>query len=483
MQGQGLVRFLLAWNPLPSRDLAGEPAMVVDDGWFRLDSPLEGLPALAVRDASVGVPPFLAGLSDFSAPWAKGVAGVLLLVAAIGGVWWARLRLLAHTHPDAPSLAEMVACLPPNGSHGVMLIGAPRTGKDGVLSELLETRRTQVALRIRLMDKDAQPELVESQLQAIPKMSAGWWWPRLMGHVVPTSQVWIDVSNLETHLVDRKRRNLALQLLEGLFVKGDTDMPRVVVVTTNVDPVAHFEEVFEEERKGIYKDAVPEVELSRFAVLLTRFHRCYVPVCQNSSAPDPWWNYDETQWRTVLEWETRSAALARVRRELLAQWHDRNQVPFDDLASAIADRAAALYQLLWTSCTRSEKLVLVQLAQEGFVTPQSATAVAALMCKGLIVLRPGPAIFNSTFRAFLREIEGSDVVRAWEGDEGHGLWVVAGRLIGSSMLAGGLFFLLTQGYSVEGLLPVLSGTGLFGVPIVRNLVARLTGGKGSPQAA
>ena len=99
------------------------------------------------------------------------------------------------------------------------------------------------------------------------------------------------------------------------------------------------------------------------------------------------------------------------------------------------------------------------------------------------MLRPGPAIFNYTFRAFLRDIERTDVLREWERGEGHGLWVVAGRLIGSSVLAGGLFFLLTQGYSVEGLLPVLSGTGLFGVPIVRNLVARLTSKEGSPQAA
>jgi hypothetical protein len=479
--GQGLVRFLLDWNPLPSRDLAGEPAMRVDEDRFRLNSPLSGLPALAVRDTSIGLPPFLARATGFSAPPVKGVFGALLLAAAIGGLCWARQRLLAHTHRDAPTLPEMLDCLSPNLTHGVMLIGAPRTGKDGVLKRELKARRTHVGLRFPLLEKEAEPNLVESQLRAIPSVPPGWWWPRFIGHVGP-SRLWIDVSNLETHLVDRKRRQLALQLLERLFDRGDRDMPRVVVVTTNVDPVAHFEEVFEEERKGIYEDAVPEVELSRFAVLLTRFHRCYVPFCRDASDPDPWWNYDESRWPEVLDWETRGAALSRARRELRARWSANERVSIDDLSSAVANRAAALYQLLWTSCTRREKLVLVQLAQEGFVTPQSADVVAALMAKGLIVLRPGPAIFNYTFRAFLRGIERSDVVREWERGEGHGLWVVAGRLIGSSVLAGGLFFLLTQGYSVEGLLPVLSGTGLFGVPIVRNLVARLTS-KGSAQSA
>jgi hypothetical protein len=257
----------------------------------------------------------------------------------------------------------------------------------------------------------------------------------------------------------------------------------VVVVTTNVDPVAHFEEIFAEERKGIYQSSVPEVELSRFAVLLTRFSRCYVPFRCDDPSDDPWWNYQKAQWPQVLEWETRSVALQRVRRELQHKWKKavaggtsggKDGPSIDELSRAIAHRAAALYQLLWTSCTRREKLVLVQLAQEGFVTPQSADVVAALRAKGLIVLRPGPAVFNHTFRAFLRQIERTDVVRGWERMDGRGLWVVAGRLIGSSVLAGGLFFLLTQGYSVEGLLPVLSGTGVFGIPIVRNLLARFS---------
>jgi hypothetical protein len=131
--------------------------------------------------------------------------------------------------------------------------------------------------------------------------------------------------------------------------------------------------------------------------------------------------------------------------------------------------------MLWTSCARSEKLVLIQLAQEGFVTTQSADVVAPLIAKGIIVERPTPAIFNRTFRDFLLNIERDDVVQRWERGEGHGLWVVAGRLIGSSVILGLIFFLLTQDVSVQSLLPVVSGTGLFGIPLVRAILARLSG--------
>jgi hypothetical protein len=216
-------------------------------------------------------------------------------------------------------------------------------------------------------------------------------------------------------------------------------------------------------------------------LLLTLFRRCYVPICPEQSGADPWWDYDPTQWRAVLAWETRLTPLRYVARELEASWVNRASVPMAELANALSMRAYALYQLLWTSCTRNEKLVLVQLAQEGFVSSHSADVVAALMAKGIIVRRSGPTIFNHSFRTFLRRIERNHVVSEWERGEGQGLWVVAGRLIASSVAAGGLFFLLTQGYSVQGLLPVISGTGVFGVPLVRNVMARLSGGP--PQGA
>ena len=50
--------------------------------------------------------------------------------------------------------------------------------------------------------------------------------------------------------------------------------------------------------------------------------------------------------------------------------------------------------------------------------------------------------------------------------------------MGSIMIAGGIFFLLTQGLSVNTLLPIVSGTGMFGIPIVKDLLGRTgVGGK------
>ena len=58
--------------------------------------------------------------------------------------------------------------------------------------------------------------------------------------------------------------------------------------------------------------------------------------------------------------------------------------------------------------------------------------------------------------------------------EGSGLWVVAGHLIASTLVAGGLFYVLTQDFSVQTLLPIISGSGFFGVPLIRDLLARVS---------
>ena len=148
--------------------------------------------------------------------------------------------------------------------------------------------------------------------------------------------------------------------------------------------------------------------------------------------------------------------------ELTADFAGDEKVSFAKLVRELRRRANAYYELLWTSCTRKEKLVLIQLAQEGFVTAQSWDVAAPLVAKGLIVERPVPTIFNHTFRDFLMDIERSGVVQEWGRMDGNGLWQISGRLIGASLLAGGLFYLLTQDFSVQSLLPIASGTGMFG---------------------
>ena len=265
----------------------------------------------------------------------------------------------------------------------VLVIGAPKTGKD----ELVE-RKVDVVKRIRLLDGKLTDAAVEEYLQGVEQAITA-------RAPAPHTIAWILVSNLESQLAHRECRPLVLKLLEGLLI-SHPDHPRGVVVTTSIDPIAHFQEVFSEERADIYNDDAPEVSLSRAALLLSRFERRYVPLPTTSHlecrhAWDSWWRYKSTNWKAAMKVELEGLGpLVQVPEELNTAFQGQEEVPFTALVRELQRRANAYYELLWTSCTRKEKLVLIQLAQEGFVTAQGWDVVAPLVAKGLIVERPVP---------------------------------------------------------------------------------------------
>ena len=456
--GQSVVRRVLEWNILSARDEPGRSTLTRSRAFHQVSlQRADGQAALASVDVSA---------ATRRVSGAGVVLGVLILAAAIAGVYWARGRIL---WPAGGKFSRWDLYVPPDDEDvALLVIGAPKTGKDALVAD-----KVKVVHRIRLLDGELTDADVKKHLQSVE--DAIW------ASKSPVKQrFWILVSNLEAQLVDEESRRLVLELLDKLLIK-DADYPRAVVVTSSVDPIAHFQELFSEERAGIYSDDAPEVSLSRAAHLLSRFERWYVPLSTMNStqcrhAWDSWWRYKPENWPAAMKVELQGIGpLVKVPRELIADFAGDEKVSFAKLVRELRRRANAYYELLWTSCTRKEKLVLIQLAQEGFVTAQSWDVVAPLVAKGLIVERPVPTIFNHTFRDFLMDIERSGVVQEWERMDGNGLWQISGRLIGASLLAGGLFYLLTQDFSVQSLLPIASGTGMFGAPLFRTIIAKVSG--------
>jgi hypothetical protein len=458
---EAFVRRLLAWNPMSSRD---------DESRATALRRVTSIP----RDAADAVEP-AGNVSSITL-----ALGFTILSGFLAAAYWARNKLLPPGAMAAPNLADALEKVSKSGNEIVLLVGPPRSRKDdAVVRAVRKLAHEEPVEHIPLLDKVVDDGFIQ---QTLGRVDAA-----VKARVAPEGYqgpVWIHVSNLEAQLVDETTRTQVLRLLEKLLdVRGDQPA-RALVVTSSIDPIAHFRELFLAERQGIYRDAVPEVSLGRSTLLLSRFRRCYAPIGPSKKRTHGsrtlwarWWSYEPHEWRKTLAIELDGyRPFVQIRDELRTAWNSKapDGVPFDDLVRAVRVRTAASYELLWASCTRSEKLVLIQLAQEGFVPSQSWDVVAPLVAKGLVVQEPVLAIFNHTFRDFLLGIERRAVVQAWEQMEGSGLWVVAGRLIGSSLVAGGLFYLTTQDFSVQSLLPIVSGTGLFGLPLVRTFVSRLS---------
>jgi hypothetical protein len=427
--------------------------------------------------------------------------GLLIVGCTFAAVVWARGRLRLIPFVRTPSLQDQVNAASTNGRDAILVIGPPRIGKDQAVRCALRTVKSPeptapandgeaspathpvseqtesldlIGIRLPLLDVTLDGATVDELVHKVDSMIAQGNDSRLDCK----GRLWIHISNLEMQLVSPAARKSVVHLLDRLLDGLQNTMPRVLIVTTSVDPIANFEDVFSEERQTTYDDPTPEVELSRSSMMLSRFRRCFLPISNEGAAErwTSWLSYDEKKWEDTLDREVAGyAPLVTIAAELRSVLPPKKRLPREELVRVIGTRAEAAYQLLWTSCTRSEKLVLVQLAQEGLINPKSRSVAGRLMAKGLVANCPGPTVFNYTFREFLRGIERHQVVNQWEQMEGSGLWVMAGRLIGSSLVAGGVFFLLTQDFSVQTLMPILSGTGVLGVPIVRDLLARITG--------
>jgi hypothetical protein len=392
--------------------------------------------------------------------------GLAILFSAFLLTHWARRALSSRGAAKPMSIANAIRQVETGGPNsGILVIGAPRGEKDRLVAEAVAAVTSRLPARsIRLLDVALTREWVEQEIKEVnalrdPATGGGW--------------LWIHVSNLEAQLVDKKSRAEVFRLFEKLAERrpGPKPQPRPVamIVTTTIDPTAHFSEVFLEERQDIYASAIPEIELNRSSLILSRFRRVYAPV-EGRSPWDSWHHYDPSRWQDTLDLETSNhRLLAPVGIELKEAWAGRAQVGLEELRRAVRVRAEPCYQLLWTSCSRSEKLVLIQLAQEGLINPKSSDTLDELAAKGMIWPGAAPQLFNLTFRDFLQRIERAAVVQEWERMEGNGLWVISGRLVASALTVGGLFYLLTQGISVQSVLPIISGSGLLGFPLLRSV--------------
>ena len=418
--GSGLVRWLLDLNVFSSSDGPIDPAaqrsisshvLSVGPSEHWRGGTVEGLSGVS----GVGI-----------------VIGMSIFAASMTGMYWVRGKLRSSGSAAAPSLEETIRNAPKTGHVVALVIGPARAAKDAEVCRVVkEQTHCEPIDRIRLLDPKAtvNKEYLENEVNRVTQTIK---WRARVGKL--QTPFWVHVSNLETQLVDEESRTVILNVLDRLL-NAVPERRGCLVVTSTIDPIEHFDEIFLKERKGIYTNPVPEVALNRSVLILSFFRRCYMPISPRvgsvercKDAWDSWWHYSPKDWRVTLAAETREVTpLEQVREELMSAWCNREEVPFDELVRTIRARAMAYYQLIWTSCTRSEKLVLIQLAQEGFVTTQSTDVVAPLIAKGIIVERPTPAIFNLTFRDFLIDIERDDVVQRWERGEGHGLWVVSGR--------------------------------------------------------
>ena len=261
---------------------------------------------------------------------------------------------------------------------------------------------------------------------------------------------WVHISNLEARLREPNERRVVTDLIERLCTMNVSEAPVRVVVTSTIDPVFHFDSVVYQHLKEVLENPLSEHEEQRIARILHNFRKAQV------SSPDkPVWA--GSGYGPVLYEECRShEALLAIGEEVNKA---ANNLPAGLVLPTLAERAQALYKLFWASCTRSEKLLLIQLAQTGFVNPLCIDTLEDLMRKGLILPEPQPRIMNRTFRQFLIAVESPETVRQWEHEAGESSWPVIRNIALVLVVVGVGVIASTQSQAMQTLTAVVTGVG------------------------
>lgn len=364
-----------------------------------------------------------------------------------------RLFLQDFDYNPLPLLTALPAPAAPQSD--VLLLGLPLARKDEAVRQWLGYTPPRVNLYAARFSEGWLEETVarlRQELAASPGLAmqaaAG-------GTTVPavpavSRQPWVHISNLEAKLSEPPDRQAVAGLLEKLITMNVGGFRPRLIVTSNIDPIFHFDSVLSEERKKIYEHPLAEPELQRLSRLLHNFRKVQVPDPQEQ--PD---------------WATRDAAGAAVYDEcrhhlaLLAVGAEVASAPLpprrEALLARIAERTVALYKLFWACCTRSEKLLLVQLAQTGLVNPLSLDTLQVLIRKGLILPGSRPRIMNETFLRFLATVEPPAAVRQWETEAGESAWLVIRNVVLVLIAVGVAVVAMTQREAMQTVTAVLTG--------------------------
>jgi hypothetical protein len=233
------------------------------------------------------------------------------------------------------------------------------------------------------------------------------------------------------------------QMLSAPKVRAATP-DGVSVVNTPSDPVEEIIRdgrpvIFREFERGLSDHGSNHQMLSTLEKVLSRLHKTVV--LSSEVDPPATSRGDERQkWQTLLQFFMRiDLNLGPTQRtdETLEQWEGRIS-------------SGAYYGWLFSNLSKPQKLVLVQLAQEKLINPNSRSVVRELMKTGLVVRSCGTLTIRSAgFAKFLESAVSPGHIKRWE-SEGAGIHADALRtslLVAGTALA--VFLLYTQGALVS----------------------------------
>ncbi len=443
--------------------------------------------------------------------WWFGLAVIAFVVALYRFVRFVAQRIFVLDLDESPAMAA--PCLPTTISTNLLALGRPFSGK----SRRLNQRKDIRTFDIRTMAYPEPPRAAQAAAAGgghTPSGSAAP--PHGSGEIAAAAENWADrfdyrrllppdptapigIDHFEHEIDNPLQNQQKLIFLEQLIY---THKRKVLIVST-VDPLFYFSsrgpgDHHQDLTEPQAHQSRPVRNIDRWTRVLSSFAKL-----DFDTEADPGFFGTEKEFADSLtEFKKRiSGNGTKAAQELVHLFQKEcnltprlraigKQVAFDlrpgaemtseELILEILARADAYYRAEWAACSEEEKLVLIQLAQEGLVNPKAKTTVWRLMTKGLVMRDPVFRIMNQSFGRFVSSAVPPDTIKKWEQEDAHAPWDTILLTVALGVAA---FLFITQQAFFETWMAYLTGLGAAVPALVRVLGSFRPGSRDQPADA
>ncbi|HJW95488.1 MAG TPA: cache domain-containing protein [Thermoanaerobaculia bacterium] len=127
----------------------------------------------------------------------------------------------------------------------------------------------------------------------------------------------------------------------------------------------------------------------------------------------------------------------------------------EELYDELSERAAEHYAGLWASCSKSEKVVLLNIATDGFANVKDRRVIRRLMARCLVYRDPSLCVMNETFRRFV--ITRRPECAALMEDSAASAWNKLQKPLAIAVACFAIFFFSTQREMFDVTMGVVTG--------------------------
>lgn len=356
----------------------------------------------------------------------------LILLAFVGIllVWLTSLsKMIFLTNLEcAPSLEVVQWKNTKNIKRDSLVIGLPRSGKSGQLRKLggLDSRDFRDFRDLQSGNSTAS---------------------KICG--LESTDCWsgvIILDQFDFNMRDPGWNQKRLELIERLLRDAD----QILVLVSAVDPMYFL--TAERDTVLCEGDGARQTDLilDRWARALDKFARVQLTNTREEAFADAVEKFSNRgkayeQLANWIEEECRyTPMLQRVGVALLEKVQEDPLPTRLQLTDMVVDRVDAYYRMLWAGLTGSERLVLYQLALDGWANPKNASAIHQLEQKRLIYREPMYRIMNDSFRDFIRSSEHQREILEWQKKDQQSTWQALRFVLLAAVIGVGVWLLYAQ---------------------------------------